>query len=84
MAIDRGICAGEGRDVKVVPLAADERLSAAFARYDAEWAARGEGLITARIELCEALLACSEPLPDGVITQLALDRAALTQQVIPV
>jgi hypothetical protein len=70
------------RVVKVVPLAADERLSAAFARYDDEWSKGGDGLTAARIELCEALLACGETLPPVVVTQLAVDRAAVAARVV--
>jgi hypothetical protein len=65
----------------IVPLAADERLLAAYARYDAEWAARGEGLVAARIELCEALLACGEQLAPAVVAQLTRDRAGLVRLV---
>jgi hypothetical protein len=67
--------------VAVVPLAADERLSAAFARYDAEWMTGGEGLPAARLELCEALLACGESLPESVRAQMARDRASAGQRV---
>jgi hypothetical protein len=65
----------------IVPLAADERLLAAYARYDAEWATRGDGLVAARVELCEALLACGEQLAPAVTAQLARDRAALVQRI---
>ncbi len=66
--------------MNIVLLAAHERLSAAFARYDAEWVSRGEGLVAARIELSEALLACGETLPRSVLAQLARDRAAMALQ----
>lgn len=58
-----------------VALAADERLWAAFARYDAVWGAAGEELPAARLELCRALLACGEQLPALVLAQMEVDRA---------
>ena len=60
----------------VVRLAAQERLSAAFARYDAVWKARGDDLPAARLELCLALLACGEVLEPAVVAQMERDRAA--------
>jgi hypothetical protein len=68
--------------VTVVPLAAVERLSAAFSRYDAAWTSQDEGLVAARIELCEALLDCGEVLPVEVLAQLARDRAELAQHPV--
>jgi hypothetical protein len=61
-----------------VRLAAQERLVAAFARYDAVWS---EGpldeLPATRYELCLALIACGEVLPAPVLAQMDRDRAAL-------
>jgi hypothetical protein len=68
--------------VTVVPLAAVERLSAAFARYDAAWTLQDEGVVAARIELCEALLDSGEVLPVEVRAQLACDRAVLAERVV--
>ena len=65
----------------IVHVAADERLLAAYARYDAEWSRRGDGLIEARIELCEALLACGEALPREALAQLDRDRAIVAKSV---
>ena len=62
----------------VVRLAAEERLTAAFARYDAAWGSAGQlEVVVARIELCEALADLGEVLPPPVCAQLARDRALL-------
>ncbi len=63
--------------VPVVPLAADERLAKAFARYNAAWVNQGEELIAARLDLCELLLEVGEELAPELHEQMALDRAAL-------
>jgi hypothetical protein len=69
----------------VVPLSAHERLSAAFARYDALWVTGGDDLPAARLELCRALLACGDQLPPSVLAQMERDRAAVEdRQVIEV
>ena len=65
----------------VVPLASDERLIAAFARYHAAWTAQGDELISARLELCEALLEVGEMLAPELHEQMAADRAALEERV---
>ncbi|MBK5305710.1 MAG: hypothetical protein JJD92_03385 [Frankiaceae bacterium] len=65
----------------VVHLSSDERLLAAFARYNAAWLHQGDGLVAARLELCEALLAVGESLAPELYAQMAADRAALGQQV---
>jgi hypothetical protein len=67
--------------VNVVPLAADERLLAAFARYHAAWSAQGHELVSARLELCEALLDVGEMLAPELIEQMAVDRETLAQRV---
>lgn len=62
----------------VVRLAAEERLLAAYARYDRAWAVVGSAdLVPARLELCRALLDCGELLPPEVQSQMARDGAAL-------
>lgn len=61
----------------VVPLAADERLAKAFARYNAAWVKQGEELVAARLALCEMLLEVGEALAPELHEQMALDRAAL-------
>jgi hypothetical protein len=69
-------------DVSLVPLAAHERLSAAFARYeDAYRTAERDELVAARIELCQVLLECGEDLEPAVTAQLARDRAELERLV---
>jgi hypothetical protein len=70
--------------VTVVPLAADERLLAAFARYHAAWAVRGDELVAARLELCEALLEVGEVLAPELCEQMQADRAALLAQQVSV
>ena len=67
--------------MNVVPLASDERLLAAFARYNAAWSVKGVGLAEARLELCEALLAVGESLAPELYEQMAADRAYLEQNV---
>ena len=71
--------------MNVVPLASDERLLAAFARYNAAWSTqgttKGAGLAAARLELCEALLAVGESLAPELYEQMAADRAFLAEQV---
>jgi hypothetical protein len=63
-----------------VRLAAQERLVAAYARYDEVWD-RGEhdALPTARLELCLALMECGEVLPPPVHAQMDRDRAAIAR-----
>ncbi|MCU1591612.1 MAG: hypothetical protein JWP11_2868 [Frankiales bacterium] len=68
--------------MSAVPLAAHERLSAAFARYDALWGTQGDDLPAARLELCLALLACGETLPAPVLAQMERDRAAVSERVV--
>jgi hypothetical protein len=64
--------------MSVVRLAAEERLTAAFARYDDAWGGDDErAVVVARIELCEALAALGEVLPPTVRAQLERDRALL-------
>ncbi|MDX6197777.1 MAG: hypothetical protein QOJ79_928 [Actinomycetota bacterium] len=65
----------------VVPLAADERLLTAFARYHAAWSVQGEELVSARLELCEALLDVGEMLAPELVQQMAVDRETLAQRV---
>ena len=65
----------------VVPLAADERLLAAFARYHAAYSAQGDELVAARLELCESLLEVGEMLAPELHQQMALDRETLARQV---
>ena len=65
----------------VVALAADERLKAAFKRYEGAWAGSSDGLVAARLELCEALLAVGEMLAPELVQQMAADRATLSQLV---
>lgn len=67
--------------MNVVPLASDERLLAAFSRYNAAWSVQGAGLVAARLELCEALLAVGESLAPELYEQMAADRAFLAEQV---
>jgi hypothetical protein len=66
-----------------VRLAAEERLVAAYARYDEVWD-RGEhdALPSARLELCLALLACGEELPPPVIAQMDRDRTAIAPPLL--
>lgn len=60
----------------VVRLAAEERLAAAFARYDAVWPdGRPQDIVAARIALCRALLDVDELLPPEALAQLARDEA---------
>ncbi len=67
----------------VVRLAAEERLLAAFARYDAAWlAAAAQDVSTARIELCRALLDLDEVLPVEVLAQLARDESAVARSLV--
>jgi hypothetical protein len=62
----------------VVRLAAEERLTAAFGRYDAAWSGEDQlEIVSARIELCDALAALGEILPPPVRAQLERDRALL-------
>lgn len=62
----------------IVRLAAEERLTAAFARYDEAWSGDDQlAIVAARIELCEALAALGEVLPPPVRAQLDRDRALL-------
>ena len=62
----------------VVRLAAEERLTAAFARYDAAWGSAGQlEVVVARIELCEALADRGEALSAAGLRPLARDRALL-------
>jgi hypothetical protein len=68
----------------VVPLASDERLKKAFARYNAAWVQQGEELAAARLALCEALLEVGESLAPELHEQMVLDRAALAAQRVPV
>ncbi len=63
----------------VVALAADERLMAAFKRYETAWSASGDELVAARLELCEALMAVGEMLAPELLQQMAADRATLAQ-----
>ena len=65
----------------VVPLAADERLAAAFKRYQAAWEVKGYELVAARLELCEALLAVGETLAPELQAQMAEDRDALAARI---
>jgi hypothetical protein len=60
----------------VVRLAAHERLTVAFARYDDAWET-GDELTTAaaRIELCAALVELGEVLDPPIRAQLERDRA---------
>jgi hypothetical protein len=67
--------------VTALPLAADERLVAAFKRYEAAWAVKGYELTAARLELCEALLAVGETLAPELQAQMDEDRDALAAQV---
>jgi hypothetical protein len=67
--------------VTVVPLAADERLLAAFARYHAAWTTQGDELVAARLELCESLLEVGESLAPELLEQMAADRATLARSV---
>jgi hypothetical protein len=66
--------------VTVVNLASDERLLAAFRRYDEAWSEQGLALVAARLELCEALLAVGEMLAPELQAQMAEDRATLNQE----
>lgn len=60
----------------VVQLAAEERLAAAFTRYDAVWPdGRPQDVVAARIALCRALLDVDEVLPPAALSQLARDEA---------
>jgi hypothetical protein len=69
----------------VVPLSAHERLSAAFARYDALWVTGGDELPAARLELCRALVECGDQLEPALLAQMDLDRATVeSRQVIEV
>ncbi len=67
----------------VVRLAAEERLVAAFARYDAVWP-DGEPLELAadRLELCRAMLDLDETLPAEVLAQMARDEAAVARAAV--
>lgn len=76
-AIDHHGGPGNPSVMPIVPLAADERLSTAFARYEAAWTGDEDDLPAARLELCQALLACGEQLPPSVLAQMDRDRAAL-------
>jgi hypothetical protein len=69
----------------VVRLAAEERMLAAFARYDAVWP-NGPQLevAAARVELCQALLALGEVLPPEVLAQVERDQAAVAAAQAPV
>ncbi len=61
-----------------VRLAAEERLTAAFARYDAAWDAWDDiATAAARVELRAALVDLGEMLPPPVRAQLERDRALL-------
>lgn len=68
----------------VVRLAAQERLIAAFASYDAVWSSAGRDMdvAPARLELCSALLDCGEELPPSVLEQMERDRAVVAQLVV--
>lgn len=61
----------------VVPLAVDDRLSKAFARYDAAWVKQDDELVAARLALCEMLVELGESLPPELHDQMAVDRAVL-------
>jgi hypothetical protein len=69
--------------VSIVPLAAQERLSAAFARYEAVYGSGDRNaLVAARLELCLALQECGEELPAAVLAQMERDRAELAQRPV--
>jgi hypothetical protein len=69
--------------VSFVPLALEERLLAAYARYEQVYGAGNrDEVVTARLELCEALLASGDPLPPAVLLQMQADRAELAQRVV--
>ena len=69
--------------MSIVHLAAQERLTAAFGRYEVAYAAGVRGpLLEARIELCEALVAAGEELAPEVVAQLERDRAELEAMAV--
>ncbi|MDT7536838.1 MAG: hypothetical protein QOE84_460 [Actinomycetota bacterium] len=69
--------------MSIVPLAAQERLSAAFAHYEAVYGSGDRNaLVAARLELCLALQECGEELPGSVLAQMERDRAELAQQPV--
>jgi hypothetical protein len=69
--------------VSIVHLAAEERLSAAFGRYEAAYGFEDRvELVAARLELCAALLACGEELPSPVLAQMDCDRAELAPSAV--
>lgn len=73
----------EPAGVTIVRLAAEERLLAAYARYDAAWASgRDEEVPAARLELCHALLDCGEVLASEVLAQMHRDQATVARPVV--
>jgi hypothetical protein len=69
--------------VSFVPVASEERLLAAFARYEEVFGAGNrDRMIAARLELCEALLECGEMLAPPVLVQMQADRQELAQRVV--
>ena len=66
-----------------VRLAAEERLLAAYARYDLAWVTGdAAALPAARLELSLALMDCGEELPGPVLSQMDRDRAELGRPVV--
>jgi hypothetical protein len=83
VAIDRARGDGEPAGMTVVRLAAEERLTTAFARYDEAWSAGDElATVAARIELCAALVELGEVLEPPVRAQLERDRALLAAREV--
>ena len=66
-----------------MPLASEERLLAAYARYEEVFGSGSrDRVVAARLQLCEALMECGEPLPPQVLLQMQADRQELSQRVV--